>query len=65
MLFRERWCVSGFECAFRSICFYFLCVDVLPACMSVYYVHRSQKNTSDLPELGLQMGLSYYAEAGN
>ena len=38
MIFRERWGVSGLGCVFRSICFYFLRMDVLPTCMSVYHV---------------------------
>lgn len=46
-------------------CVWMFCLHVCLCTMCVSYVHRIQKNTSDLPELGLQMSLIHYAEAGN
>lgn len=48
--------------------FIFMCVDVFPACKSMYHIcifHRDQKRASDLLELELETVLSHHVDAGN
>lgn len=52
------WVFLLFCFAFQDL-FIFMCMNVFPACMSVYHMHAvPQKRASDTPELELQTVVS-------
>jgi hypothetical protein len=63
-----RWVVWFLSVLFLR-CIYFMCMCVLPACMSVHHIHARyygiQKRVSDPLQLEPQVGVSHCVGAGN
>jgi hypothetical protein len=60
----------SFSLSFKMLTYFdFVCMDVLPACMSVLYrvlgACRGQKQASDSLELDLQTAVNCHVGAGN